>query len=420
MSVLTCHAAIERTPSGIVDSEFNACADSYISHLTTHGYQPGTIANYVGCVWRFGRWLIGQRIDTAHIDERVVDCFLRSLLPSGEAVVPLFRQPTNVRAALRQFLAMIRSTESRVNPCPRSLDPISIEVEEYDRYLVEVRGLVLVTRTPRCRHVRGFLVACCGDGPLRIDLLGPADVKGFCDRYTVGWKPASINALGNSLRSYFAYRASHGDSVEALRAAIPSVAHWRHAGLPQGLTAEQITLLLAAFDRHSATGMRDYAIARCLLDLGLRRTEVARLCLEDFDWYAGTVRIHGKGKRIDVLPLPDATGRAIAAYLQNGRPPTTRREVFVRHRPPVNAPADPDMVRNAVRNAAKRCGLETLIRGTHIFRHTVACRLVQHGASLKDIADILRHRSLDTTTIYAKVDLQSLAQVALPWPGRSA
>jgi len=197
-------------------------------------------------------------------------------------------------------------------------------------------------------------------------------------------------------------------------------AHWRLAGLPRGLAAEDVRRLLAAFDRGSATGKRDYAIARCLIDLGLRRTEVARLSLDDLDWVTGALRIHGKSKRVDLLPLPDATGRAIAAYLRNGRPQTTRREVFVRHRPPIDAPSDVDIVRNAIRNAAKRCGLAQLIRGTHVFRHTVACQLVKRGSRLKDIADLLRHRNLDTTTIYAKVDLHALAQVALPWPGRQA
>ncbi len=104
--------------------------------------------------------------------------------------------------------------------------------------------------------------------------------------------------------------------------------------------------------------------------------------------------------------------------MQEGRPSTTRRELFVRHRPPINAPADPDIVRNAVRYVAKRCGLEQRINGTHILRHTLAARLVQGGARFKEIADLLRHRNLDTTTIYAKVALPELARVALPWPGR--
>jgi integrase/recombinase XerD len=190
--------------------------------------------------------------------------------------------------------------------------------------------------------------------------------------------------------------------------------------LPKVLSVAEIKRLLNAFDRSTATGKRDYAITRCLVDLGLRRTEVAHLRLDDVDWRAGTLTIHGKGKRIDILPLPQATGHAITDYVRDGRPQTTRREIFVRHRPPVNAAADLDLVRNAVRYAAKRCGLDHRIRGTHIMRHTVACRMVQRGAPFKEIADLLRHRSLDTTTIYAKVDLPSLSRVALPWPGSHA
>ncbi|KWR84610.1 hypothetical protein RM96_27830 [Cupriavidus sp. IDO] len=144
---------------------------------------------------------------------------------------------------------------------------------------------------------------------------------------------------------------------------------------------------------------------------------MAHLQLNDVDWRAGTLSIHGKGKRVDILPLPRSTGQAIADYLRHDRPTTTRRELFVRHRPPVNAAAGLDIVRNAG-YAAKRCDLQQRIRGTHIFRRTAACRMVQGGAPFKEIADLLRHRHLDTTTIYAKVDLPSLRRVAFPWPGR--
>lgn len=237
-------------------------------------------------------------------------------------------------------------------------------------------------------------------------------------RYTAGWAAASIKAAGISLRSYFLFKASREEPTKALIAALPRVAQWRLAGLPKVLLVAEIKRLLNAFDRSSPTGKRDYAITRCLVDLCLRRTEVAHLQLDDVDCRAGTLTIHGKGKRIDILPLPQATGHAITDYLRSGRPHTTRRELFVRHRPPTNASAGLDVVRNAVRNAAERCGLQQRIRGTHILRHTVACRLVQGGAPFKEIADLLRHRSLDTTTIYAKVDLPSLSRVALAWPGR--
>jgi integrase/recombinase XerD len=297
---------------------------------------------------------------------------------------------------------------------------IGAELTDFDHHLIEVRGLAASTRTVRLRHLLEFLTDRFGRGSIRIPTLAPSDVARFMTRYTAGLAPGSIKAAGISLRSYFLFKASRGQSTKALIAALPRVAQWRLAGLPKVLSVAEIKRLLNAFDRSTATGKRDYAITRCLVDLGLRRTDVAHLRLDEVDWRAGTLTIHGKGKRIDILPLPQATGHAITDYVRDGRPQTTRREIFVRHRPPVNAAADLDLVRNAVRYAAKRCGLDHRIRGTHIMRHTVACRMVQRGAPFKEIADLLRHRSLDTTTIYAKVDLPSLSRVALPWPGSHA
>ena len=295
---------------------------------------------------------------------------------------------------------------------------IAAELEDFESHLVDARGLAASTRAVRIRHLQDFLIDRFGAGSLIVSTLTPPDGASFMTRYTTGWAPGSIKAAGTSLRSYFMFKSIRGERMKSLIAALPRVAQWRHSRLPQGLSADEIELLLGAFDRTSATGKRDYAITRCLLDLGLRRVEVAHLRLDDMDWEAGTMHFCAKGKRIDILPLPDATGTAIMDYLRNGRPQTTRRELFVRHRPPNNAPADMDIIRNAVRNAARRCGLEHRIRGTHILRHTVACRMVQSGARFKEIADLLRHRSLDTTTIYAKVDLAGLSRVAMPWPGR--
>jgi site-specific recombinase XerD len=229
-----------------------------------------------------------------------------------------------------------------------------------------------------------------------------------------------VKLLNTALRSYFAFKTIQGELTSHLAAALPTAAIWRLAQLPKMLTREEIDRLLGAYDRTTAIGVRDYAIARCLIDLGLRTIEVARLRLDDVDWREGVLHITAKGRRVDLLPLPKTTGRAIAIYLRRGRPSSTRRELFVRHRAPLSAPLDSDIVSHTIWCAARRCGLQDRIRGAHILRHTVAGQLVQAGAPLKDIADLLRHRDLDTTTIYAKVDLPALRRVALPWPGRSA
>jgi site-specific recombinase XerD len=159
--------------------------------------------------------------------------------------------------------------------------------------------------------------------------------------------------------------------------------------------------------------------ARCLIDLGLRVCEVARLRLEDIDWQNGTIRLAAnKSRRTDVLPLPAETGRAIAAYLRTERPTTANCAVFVRHVAPYDEPIGAAVVRNVIIAAFRRCGWSHC--HVHILRHSTASRFLAAGTPLKEIADILRHRNLDTTAIYTKVDTNRLAAVALPWPGRAA
>jgi integrase len=183
------------------------------------------------------------------------------------------------------------------------------------------------------------------------------------------------------------------------------------------LSDQELQAFLAGFDRRTPTGRRGYAIALCFTGLGLRVAEVAQLTLDDIDWRAGILTLApGKGRRVDRHPLPPQVAVAIAAYLRHGRPSTLAREIFVHHRAPRGQPLGASGVRGAMRQVYHRVGLGRRLTGTHVLRHTAASRLLRAGASMKEIADVLRHRSLDTSAIYAKVDLVALAAVALPWP----
>jgi site-specific recombinase XerD len=323
-----------------------------------------------------------------------------------------------VRAALVQLLAMLRAAGQLSLPAAAECKHIVTELGEFTHFLAEVRGLSPSTQQCRLRHIRAFLRDRFPTGPIRLESLEATQVSRFVMTYATHWTPSSKKALGNSLRSYFRYKTLRGERTAHLVAAIPRIAQWRMASLPKWLSAEEVKRLLSAFDRDTATGRRDYAITRCFVDLGLRTTEIARLQLEDLAWHEGTVRIRGKSRRVDFLPLPHSTGQAIVEYLRRGRPATPDRGVFVRHRPPLGKPVTADIIRGAVRRAAHRCGLEPCFHGPHILRHTVAKRLLQGGSTIKQIADVLRHRCLDTTGIYAKVDVAALARVALAWPGR--
>ena len=226
-----------------------------------------------------------------------------------------------------------------------------------------------------------------------------------------------MKVAATSLRSFFRYLQLTGYVDEELARAVPTIPAWRFASVPRVLDDDQVRTILAAFDRRTPIGLRRYASTLCLASLGMRACEVSALTLDDIDWRAATLRVPAtKTRHADILPLPGRVARAILAYLRRGRPNTTERQIFVSHAPP-GMLAGPAVVRNAVRMACAQAGLDPHI-GPHAFRHTLATRLLRSGASLKDVADALRHGSIDTAAIYAKVDISTLRDVAAPWPRR--
>ncbi|MEX0827390.1 MAG: site-specific integrase, partial [Haliea sp.] len=187
---------------------------------------------------------------------------------------------------------------------------------------------------------------------------------------------------------------------------------------PKVLSDSEVAAFLNAFDFTDAVGLRDYVIGRCLLDLGLRGHEVTHLTLESIDWRRAMLTITGaKSKRVQQLPLPASTGAAVVQYLRQGRPETTSRRLFVRHRAPFDKPLSVPAIRSSMNRAFARCGLSDRFCNTHVLRRTMATQLQCAGVSVKMIADVLRHKSLDTACSYARVDVEQLRTIALPWPG---
>jgi site-specific recombinase XerD len=195
---------------------------------------------------------------------------------------------------------------------------------------------------------------------------------------------------------------------------VPRVARWREATIPQFPTRPEIDGLLASCDRDKATGARDYAVLLLLARLGLRAVEVSRLQLDDFDWRAGEVTVDGKAHRRDRLPLPSDVGEAIVAHLKQRDRQRGERCVFLTVHAPIR-PLEPSGVRTIVRNACRRASIEPV--PAHRLRHALASDLLREGASLIDVSQVLRHNDLESTAIYAKVDLQRLRLAASPWPG---
>lgn len=304
----------------------------------------------------------------------------------------------------------------RVRPSAEIPDPVGDELRRYDDHLRDVRGLAAGTRRNHCRIVARLLRKKFAAGVVNMAMLRPVDIRRFIAQQ-LGDSPSHSAAaqVATALRSYLHYRTVCGDSVAGLSAVISSPVQWKLASLPRALKPDEVQRLLAALP-YGRRPRRGYAIVRCALDMGLRAGEIANLSIDDIDWREGTVTLKGtKSRRQDILPLPMTTGQAFADYLQHERPATTSRALFLCRRESRDIPITTHVIQNVIRRACQRAGLPG--SGAHVLRHTLACRLVEQGSSLKEVADVLRHRSLETTRIYAKLDTPNLAEVALPWPG---
>lgn len=390
----------------------------YNEHLSRGRYSSHTRRIYLCCVAHFAHWLTKERYTLSAVDEAAVSRFLSEHLPRCACPYPVRRQAHEIRAALARLLETLRADlviPGRLAP----EDHLGQELARFDAYMHEVGGLAVSTRRERCQIVGRFLVEQFPSRPIMITAIGSAAIRRFVLGDGQKWGAGRIRVIGSAMGCYLRFRGISGDRVTQLLAAIPRTAHWRLAALPEVLSEAEIDMLLRSFEQPFPSYRRAYAMVRCLTDLGLRCSEVVKLRLDDINWYEGTIRLAGvKTRRTDVLPLPVATGSAIASYLQNERPSTRNRAVFVRHVAPYDKPIDRFVVRKAVLAAYRRCGWSR--SRAHILRYSVASRLLRVGTPMKDIADILRHRSLDTSAIYAKVDLNRLAAVALPWPGSAS
>lgn len=387
----------------------------YSEHLSSGRYARERHRRYTACVLHFGHWLRLTGSHPSEIDEASVVRFLVEHLPGCTCSYPVPRCRIINRAAINNLLRLLRTHGVAA---PRPSDAIEQELASFNANMREVWGLAQGTRDHRCRIIRRLLRAQLGTGPIDLGAIMPAAVRAFV-LGEAGWSTSTIRVMGGAVRCYLRHRELRGDDVAHLHRAVPRPAFWRDAALPEALTAADLQQLFSAFDKPCPSRRRGYAIVRCLADLGLRSSEVVRLTLDDIDWQEGVVRIvAGKVRRADVLPLSPATGEAIADYIVHERPTTTRREVFVRHVAPVGQPVGRRVVQRALHAAYARLGWNRT--RVHILRHTLASRLVNTGAPMKQVADVLRHRSIVTAAGYARVDAARLSAVALPWPGAVA
>jgi site-specific recombinase XerD len=254
-------------------------------------------------------------------------------------------------------------------------------------------------------------------GSVAASKLNVAGVQRFLLDRAQGRSSEWVRLLAVALRSFFRFLYQYGKTDRDLSACVPTVRKWSQATVPACLSPEEVEQALDVPDRSVAQGRRDYAMLLLLARLGLRAGEIIALELGDIHWRTAEITIRGKGKQLNTLPLPAEVGQAIADYLRAGRGASTSRQVFLRTYAPRVGLTDPGAIGHIVRRVLAQAGIRRRSRGAaHLFRHSLASRMIQHGATLNEISEVLRHQSLSTTEIYAKVDLRSLREVARPWP----
>jgi len=388
---------------------------AYRAYLVDRGYAASYVEHCEAVVARLDLWMTQARRRLGDLDETSIAEFLYQRVPRRRAAVAGHR-PDDHHAPLVHLLVVLRAT--RALP-PKALDvtPVGEELRRYDHYLSHARGLATCTRENILRIVERLLRERFAGDAIKFDAVTAEQVRSFlADQAKTHTKPLSLSSVVSSLRGYFRWRSSQGDTVHALVGAMSTPANWQQASLPTSLKPAEVDQLVASLGQAGPSMRRADAMVRCALDLGLRIGEVARLSLDDIDWAAGAVTLRRtKCRREHVMPLPIATGDAVVAYLRSERPKTLHRMVFASHKTPHERCIGSAVVGKTIREAYARAGLPHT--RPHLLRHTMASRLLATGSSIKEVADVLRHRSLNATRIYAKLDSRHLIEVALPWPG---
>lgn len=397
--------------SAIRSRTFQQLFQEYERWLVRAGYHPTVARLHLHSIAHFGVWieLQGHRLET--IDDQTVGAFERHR-PTCRCPGTSRNRARQVRSCVRRFLRHLR--EQGVVQVDEARPHPGRWVQGFLRWLHVDRGAVESTRASYGSYV-GDLIRFLGDDPRTYTARG---LREFVAQRCRQYRRNSSRMVFAAVRMFLRYLAVEGQCRPGLEHALTPLANWSQHALPRGLTPEQVRQVLAMCPA-TPRGLRDRAVLLLLIRLGLRAGDVATLRFSDLGFEPATIRVFGKGGREVRLPLPQDVGDALLAYLRGGRPRVPSPFVFLRSM----APFAPFALRQAghavghiARAALKRAGVTPPTRGAHVFRHTAACQMLREGVGLEGIAEVLRHRSVATTSIYAKVDVELLRSVAQPWP----
>lgn len=388
----------------------------YVESLIEQQYKASVVFVRALHAASFDRWLAKHCLVLADLGERHIERYQHR----KRRVRRRIRPETGRREAfdvthLLQFLRS-RGLCKPAHVSRTAADDLAIAFGEH---LQTHQGLSSVTIERYETVARQFLHERFGSGKVNLRKLCAADVIAFAQRQIKHLQPPGLKCVANAMRSFLRYAQYRGEVPAGLVAAVPAVAAWATTpSLPKAISPEHAKRAIESCDLGTCVGLRDRAVLLLLARLGLRAGEIIALRLEDCDWDSGHLRVRGKSGRECLLPIPVDVGEAIASYLKRGRPASADRHLFLRSMAPIRGLLQgSDAIGSIVRYALRRAGVNAPHRGSHQFRHALAVRMLRGGASLGEIAELLRHRDPQTTSIYAQVDIDSLRPLALPWPG---
>lgn len=382
-------------------------APGFAEDLVNLGYSKSAAKKQMQLLAHLDHWLEVEGRNVGELTTDLVEPLFAARRHEG-------RSNLLTTKSLKPLLGFLRRVGIPEPPTTTPTDPVELMVDRYRRHLIHERGLVDGTVHFYAHVARLFLLERSVIEGADLADLGALDVIEFTGRVCDGRGLSSARQAVSALRSLLRWLQMEGLTNRVLDQAVLSVAGWS-PNLPRAVETGQVASLLRSCDRRRALGRRDYAILVLLVRLGLRGGEVVRLELDDVDWRLGEILVRGKGRREDCLPLPSDVGEALAGYIKRGRPHSASRRVFLRHQAPFVGLSDTGAIRGVLARACDRAAIAYV--SPHRLRHTAASEMLRAGAPLSEIAQVLRHRSPATTSLYAKVDQARLGQLARQWPG---
>jgi site-specific recombinase XerD len=387
--------------------------EPFLKHLRTAGYAERTLRKKRTVARAFARWTRRKQIAGNDLNDNHITAFVARSPRRRKAHIAF------ELAAMRLFFRYLRSAAGLQEPhVQENVSAADGLLVRYEGYLRKDRGLAENSLLVYVPFIRDFLASQATPtgcvSPQSFDTLAIRDFVLGQTRHRSG---ECIRLLATALRSFFRFLFLSGQILLDLAPAVPRVCKYRQSAPPAFLSQEEVERVLTATDRSTPTGRRDYAILLLLARLGLRAGEIVSLELDDIRWRAGEIVVCGKGRIVDQVPLLCDIGEALAAYLREDRGVSASRRIFLRIWAPRVGLTGPAAVGHIVRSALARADVHRSGRGAaHLFRHGLATKMIRHGASMSEIAEVLRHRSQSTTAVYAQVAFEALRAVALPWP----